>query len=97
MSSNIDVADHVLVFAGEIGKQGGEADMMQTEKVPLIKAIKPEVEIGWDGGANLRNVRAIMHSGVDVINVGSAIAIASDPGAMYEALVADLDKRGVVV
>lgn len=93
----IDVVDHVLVFAGEIGKQGGEADMMQTEKVPLIKVMKPEAEIGWDGGANLRTVRAIAHAGVDVINVGSAIAMASDPGAMYEALVADLDKRGVVV
>ena len=93
----IDAVDHVLVFAGEIGKQGGEADMMQTEKVPLIKAMKPEVEIGWDGGSNLRNVRAIAHAGVDAINVGSAIAMASDPGAMYEALVADLDKRGVVV
>lgn len=93
----IEAVDYVLVFAGEIGRQGGEADMMQTEKIPLIKAINPNCEIGWDGGANLRNVRAITRAGVDVINVGSAIVTASDPGAMYEALVADLDKRGVVI
>lgn len=93
----IEAADHVLVFAGEIGKQGSEADMLQTEKVPLVKEINSNAEIGWDGGANLRNVRAIHHAGVDIINVGSAITNASDPGAMYEALVADIDKRGVVI
>lgn len=93
----IEAADHVLIFAGEIGKQGSQADMLQTEKIPLVKAINPNAEIGWDGGANLRNVRAIYRAGADVINVGSAISNATDPGAMYEALVADLDKRGVVI
>ena len=93
----IEAADHVLVFAGEIGKQGSQADMLQTEKIPLIKAINPNAEIGWDGGANLRTVRAIYHAGADVINVGSAITGATDPGVMYENLIADLDKRGVVI
>ena len=93
----IEAADHVLIFAGEIGKQGSQADMLQTEKIPLIKAINPNAEIGWDGGANLRTVRAIYRAGADVINVGSAITNATDPGAMYESLVADLDKRGVVI
>lgn len=93
----IEAADHVLIFAGEIGKQGSQADMLQTEKIPLVKAINQNAEIGWDGGANLRTVRAIYRAGADVINVGSAISNATDPGAMYEALVADLDKRGVVI
>lgn len=93
----LEVVDHVLVFAGEIGKQGGEADMLQTEKIPLIKEINANAEIGWDGGANLRNVRAIHHAGADVINVGSALTNATDPSVMYESLVADLDKRGVVI
>lgn len=93
----IEAADHVLVFAGEIGRQGSQADMLQAEKIPLIKAINPNAEIGWDGGANLRNVRAIHRAGADAINVGSAITNATDPGAMYEALIADLDKRGVVI
>lgn len=93
----IEQADHVLVFAGEIGKQGSQADMLQTEKIPLIKEINSDVEIGWDGGANLRTVRAIYRAGADIINVGSALSTASDPSAMYEALVADLDKRGVVL
>lgn len=93
----IEKADHVLVFAGEIGKQGSVADMLQTEKIQLIKDINPNVEVGWDGGANLKTVRAIVRAGADVINVGSALTTAEDPSAMYEALTSDLDKRGVVL
>lgn len=93
----IAAADHVLVFAGDIGKQGSKADMLQTEKVPLIKAINPNAEIGWDGGANLQTTRAIVHAGFDVINVGSALSTAQDPSAMFEALNAEIDKRGVVL
>ena len=29
----IDIADHVLIFAGQLGAQGGEADLMQMEKI----------------------------------------------------------------
>ena len=97
ISPFIAAADHVLVFAGELGKQGGQADMLQTEKIPLIRSINSNAEIGWDGGANLKNVRAIARASADVINVGSAFATATDPSALYEELTADLDKRGVVL
>ena len=30
----IDVVDHVLIFAGKLGEQGGQADLMQMEKMP---------------------------------------------------------------
>lgn len=93
----IEAADHVLIFAGELGRQGSPADMLQTEKVDLIKAINPNAEIGWDGGANMKNVRALAHAGIDVINVGSAIAGAPNPAQMYQDLQADLDKKGVVL
>lgn len=93
----IEAADHVLVFAGQLGAQGGQADMMQMEKIPLIRSMKPELEIGWDGGANLSNVRAIAHADIDVINVGSAIAGAEDPAAAFEQLVTEIDKTGVVL
>ena len=93
----IDVVDHVLVFAGKLGGQGGQADMMQTEKIPLIRNMKPEVEIGWDGGANITNVRALAHADLDVINVGSAICNAENPAAVFQQLVAEIDKNGVVL
>lgn len=90
-------ADHVMIFAGKLGEQGGSIDMLQTEKVPLIKALNPSVEIGWDGGANLSNVRALAHSGIDVINVGSALSQSPDPAAMYQSLVAETEKKGVLI
>lgn len=93
----IDAADHVLIFAGELGVQGSEASMMQVEKIPLIRNMKPEVEIGWDGGANLTNLRTLAHADLDVINVGSAISKATDKAAAYQALVAEIDKTGVVI
>ncbi|MBQ9019985.1 hypothetical protein IJ096_01540 [Candidatus Saccharibacteria bacterium] len=93
----IEKVDHVLIFSGNLGQQGGTADMLQIEKVPLIRAIKSDLEIGWDGGANLKNARAIAQSDIDVINVGSAITNAADPAAAFKALSEDLDKRGVVL
>lgn len=93
----IATADHAMVFAGDLGRQGGKIDLLQIEKVPLLRAIKPELEIGWDGGINLSNVRAIAHADVDVLNVGSAISQAADPAAMYQSLLTEADQKGVLI
>ena len=93
----IDAADHVMIFAGQLGMQGAYADMMQMEKIALVRNMKPEVEIGWDGGANITNVRALAHADLDVINVGSAISQAPDPEEAFKNLVAEIDKNGVVL
>lgn len=93
----IEAVDHVLVFAGQLGMQGSTADLMQMEKIPLIRNMKPELEIGWDGGANLSNIRALAHADLDVINVGSAIATAENPAEMFEQLVSEIDKNGVAL
>lgn len=97
IKSYIDVVDHVLIFAGKLGAQGGQADLLQMEKIPLIRSMKPDVEIGWDGGANMTNVRALAHADIDVINVGAAIARANNPAAAFQELVAEIDKNGVVL
>ena len=93
----IGAVDHVLVFAGQLGMQGSTADLMQMEKIPLIRNMKPELEIGWDGGANLSNIRALAHADLDVINVGSAIATAENPAETFEQLVSEIDKNGVAL
>ena len=87
----------MLVFAGQLGVQGSQADLMQMEKIPLIRSIRPEVEIGWDGGANMSNIRALAHADIDVINVGSAISQAPNPTEAYQELVAEIDQNGVVI
>lgn len=93
----IEAADHVLIFAGQLGIQGGQADMMQTEKIPLVRNMKPELEIGWDGGANVSNIRALAHADLDIINVGSALSTSPNPAATFQELVAEIDKNGVAL
>lgn len=93
----IEAADHVLVFAGALGKQGGTADLLQVEKVKLIRQIKPEVEIGWDGGVGLNNVRTLAHSDINVLNVGSFIQKSPDPKKAYEDLMTEMKQRGVAL
>ena len=95
--ADIDVVDHVLIFAGQLGAQGGQADLMQMEKIPLVRNMKPELEIGWDGGANVSNVRALAHADLDVINVGSAISMSPNPAETFQELVAEIDKNGVAL
>ena len=93
----IDMVDHVLIFAGQLGQQGSVADMMQMEKIALVRGMKPELEIGWDGGANLTNMRALAHADLDVINVGSALSRAENPAAVYQEMIAEIDKNGVLL
>lgn len=97
LTNVIKAADHVLIFAGDLGRQGGKADMLQTEKAAIIKEINPSVEIGWDGGANMQNIRAIAHSGINVVNVGSAITNAKDPEQAFKDLNIESDRHGVLL
>jgi ribulose-phosphate 3-epimerase len=92
----IEIADHVMIFSGDLGKYGGQASMLQIEKVRLIRAINPGVEIGWDGGANVDNAYTLTKGGISVINVGGAIANAEDPQAMYVRLTQEISKQGVL-
>ena len=92
----IKLADHVMIFSGELGKNGGTASLMQLEKVRLIKAINPAAEIGWDGGVNIENAYTLAQGNVNVLNTGSAIAGTEDPAAAYAALTKEINKHGVI-
>ncbi len=92
----IKVADHAMIFSGDLGHYGGTARLMQLEKARLIRAIKPEIEIGWDGGVSLENAFTLAQGGVDVLNTGGALAKADDPVKTYNALVQEINKQGVI-
>jgi ribulose-phosphate 3-epimerase len=92
----IRVADHVLVFTGDLGHYGGSASLMQLEKVRLIKGINPNVEIGWDGGVSVDNAFTLTQGGVNVLNVGGAIGNSEDPASVYATLVREINKQGVI-
>ena len=82
----LTAADHAMIFSGTLGQYGGTADLLLLEKVALIQEIHHGIEIGWDGGANLENTHIITHAGVNIINVGSAIAKADDPAQAFNDL-----------
>lgn len=96
VSAAIQEADHVLIFSGDLGHYGGTANLMQLEKVRLVKEIKNNVEIGWDGGVSPENIFTLIQGGVDVLNVGGAIMDAANPQAVYTTLVGNSKKHGVI-
>lgn len=85
-----------MIFSGTLGSHGGTASLMQLEKVRLIKGINPNVEIGWDGGVTVDNAYTLRQGGVDVLNVGGAIAQAADPAQVYKTLISEINKHGVI-
>lgn len=93
-SSLIELVDHVLIFAGHLGYYGGEADLAQLDKVKEIRAIKPEIEIGWDGGANDKTIKQLVDGGIDIINVGSYIQNSPEPESAYNTLQQIISKAG---
>ncbi len=92
----IQAADHVMIFSGTLGRFGGTANLMQLEKIRLIKAINPNVEIGWDGGIAVDNAYNLTQGGVDVLNAGGAIQKAPDPKVAYDTLVSEINKHGII-
>lgn len=86
----IKTADHVLIFSGDLGYFGGQADLGLIEKIKRVKEINPNAEIGWDGGANESNVKQLADGGVDAITVGGAIQKSENPQNTYVKLIEKL-------
>ncbi len=82
----IKVIDHVLIFSGNLGHHGGQANMGLLEKVAQVRAMRPDIEIGWDGGINAENIRTLSDAGVDVLNTGGAIQHSDHPQNAYQNL-----------
>jgi len=82
----LDDIDHVLIFSGNLGHQGGDAKLKHLDKVKYIKNRKPEIEVSWDGGITNHNAKQLIDGGVDVLNVGGYIQRAKDPGDAYAKL-----------
>ncbi|MEI6228732.1 MAG: hypothetical protein WCP11_01770 [Candidatus Saccharibacteria bacterium] len=92
----INAADHVLVFSGDLGHYGGTASLMQLEKIRLIRAINPKVEIGWDGGVAIDNVFTLTQGGVNILNAGGVLDKAINVSGVYAELTKEITKQGVI-
>lgn len=62
--------DHVLIFSGHLGHFGGHADLGLLDKARQLRELEPTLELGWDGGVNAENARALAEGGIDVLNAG---------------------------
>lgn len=82
----INVIDHVLVFSGKLGHHGGQADLDLLHKVSAIRTMNQDIEIGWDGGISASNIIQLRDAGVNVFNIGSAIADNDNPENSYQQL-----------
>lgn len=91
---SLHLVDHVLIFAGKLGHQGGQADLEQLKKVHYLKLVKPELEIGWDGGITDQNISHLAYADVNVFNVGSYIQKAENPQKAFHALQRIADETG---
>jgi len=78
--------DHVLIFSGDLGHYGGQADLSLLSKARSLKAIKPQLEISWDGGINDSNVAQLITGGIEVLNVGSYLEKAASIREAYASL-----------
>ena len=86
----IRLADHVLVFSGDLGYHGGTVDFELLDKVAEVKRLNPEAEIGWDGGITAESAAHLVDGGVDVLNVGGFIQQSDDPAGAYQQVVSAL-------
>ncbi len=75
--------DQILVFSGNLGYHGGEADLGLLDKVRKIRDHHPDGEIAWDGGINDQNAKQLIDAGVTVLNVGGFIQQSEDPAVAY--------------
>lgn len=78
--------DHVLIFGGHLGYQGGKADLDQLAKVEKLKEHYPDIELSWDGGVNEENAQQISKAGIDIINVGGTLKNSKNPQKTYASL-----------
>ena len=71
--------DHLLIFTGTLGKNGGTFTPEVLSKIAEARAINPQLEIAVDGGINLDAAKQAVEAGVDVIDCGSFIHDSDSP------------------
>ncbi len=82
--------DHVLIFGGKLGFQGGVADLSLLPIVHWLKESYPKLEIGWDGGINKANIKIFLQAGVEVFNIGSYIQASFNPQNAYVNIIQEI-------
>ena len=82
----INEIDSILLLTVTPGFYGSQFIPEVMDKVAELRSIKPEIEIGVDGGVKENNIREIASAGIDYICVGSAVFMQTDPAGSYRRL-----------
>ena len=82
----ISEIDSVLLLTVTPGFYGSKFIPEVMDKVAELRKIRPEIEIGVDGGIKESNIREVASAGVDYVCVGSAVFLQPDPAASYRHL-----------
>ena len=86
--SLVDELDSVLFLSVNPGFYGSQFIPEVMAKVAELRRIRPEIEIGVDGGIKEANISQVAKSGVNLIYVGSAVFLQPQPAESYRRLLA---------
>lgn len=78
--------DGILLLTVTPGFYGSKFIPEIMDKVAELRDIRPEIEIGVDGGIKEGNIQEVADAGVDYVCVGSAVFLQPDPAASYRHL-----------
>jgi ribulose-phosphate 3-epimerase len=81
-----DAVDSVLFLSVKPGFYGSPFIPEVLDKIREFRAACPNAEIGIDGGIKESNIEQVVASGVDVVNVGSAITLTPQPVESFRRL-----------
>ncbi len=82
----VSEVDSVLFLSVHPGFYGSQFIPEVLDKVAELRSARPDVEIGIDGGIKEGNIAQVARSRPDVIYVGSAIFLQSQPGESFRLL-----------
>ncbi len=81
-----DDVDSVLFLSVHPGFYGSQFIAEVLDKVAELGRARPSLEIGIDGGIKEANIARVARSGVDVIYIGSAIFLKTNPAESFRRL-----------
>ncbi len=80
--------DHVLIMGYPAGFTGQKFQRSVIDKVAQVRSIRPDIEVGIDGGVNHQSLKIVAQGDFDVVNVNTYLFHnpESDPLTVYSQL-----------
>ncbi len=78
--------DHLLVMMYPAGFAGQKFEPVNLDKISQARDIRPDLEIGIDGGVNQSSIKQIASAKPDIVNVNSYLFSAEDVASRYSEL-----------